>query len=75
MAESNVMTIRTNCDRSWPLLKLVNRYSEYQKDLTIYKDENGIPYEVEVTFVLKKILGSTKLTRKIFIEKAKKELL
>ena len=69
--ESNVMTIRTKCDRSWPLFKLVDKYSEYQTDIRMYEDTD----EVEVRFVLKKILGSTKLTRKIFLSKARKELL
>ena len=69
--ESNVMTIRTKCDRSWPLFKLIDKYSEYQTDIRMYEDTD----EVEVRFVLKKILGSTKLTRKIFLSKARKELL
>lgn len=69
--ESNVMTIRTKCDRSWPLFKLIDKYSEYQTDIRVYEDTD----EVEVRFVLKKILGSTKLTRKIFLSKARKELL
>lgn len=69
--ESNVMTIRTKSDRSWPLFKLVDKYSEYQTDIRIYKETD----EVEVRFVLKKILGSTKLAKKIFLKKAEKELL
>ena len=48
--ESNVMTIRTKCDRSWPLFKLIDKYSEYQTDIRMYEDTD----EVEVRFVLKK---------------------
>ena len=73
--ESNVTTIRTSCDRAWPFLKLIEKYSAYQDEATIYYDENEIPKEIEARFAYKKILGSTKLTKKIFLRKLRKELL
>lgn len=72
--ESNVMTMRVKGDRAWPLFKLVDKYSLYQKEVLIY-DHDDKPIEVEVQFVLKKILGSTKLTKLLLTRKAKKELL
>ena len=73
--ESNVTTIRTSCDRAWPFLKLIEKYSAYQDEATIYYDENEVPKDIEVRFAYKKILGSTKLTKMIFLRKLRKELL
>ena len=73
--ESNVTTIRTSCDRAWPFLKLIDKYSSCQDKAVIYYDENEVPKDIEVRFAYKKILGSTKLTKMIFLRKLKKELL
>lgn len=69
--ESNVMTMSTSRDRAWPFAKLVSKYSVYQEEMLIdYPND-----EVTITFAFKKTLGSTRLTRWIFLKKAKKELL